>query len=130
MTKEDWEYVEEVLKNPFEFVTLQCDEYKLELCLRRISTYKMAIFFYVNGQFKGNWWFNDCEERRRFFKRTERSILTREGKKKFKKMSKKKQAELHDKYFFKGYTPYWTSFRSLKKHLIENNESIELIGLR
>ena len=127
MTKEDWKYVEEVLKNPFEFVTLQCDEYKLELCLRRISTYKMAIFFYVNGYFKGEW-FKDCEERRRFFKRTEHSILTREGKKKFKKMSKKKQAELHDKCFYEGYTPYWTSFRSLKKHLIENNEKIELMS--
>lgn len=129
MTNEDWAYVEESLKIPFKFVTLECDGYKLDLCLQRINTYKMAICFYVNGYLKCEW-FNDCEERRRFFKRAEKSILTPEGKKKFKKMSKKKQAELHDSYFYETYAPYWTSFKSLKKHLIENNESIELIEIR
>ena len=41
--------------------------------------------------------------------------------------TKSRQKELHEKYFYDVYKPYWTSFRRLKKHLMENNESIELI---
>ena len=127
MTKEDWAYVEETLKSPYKIVKLNCDGYILGLQLQRIETYKLAICVYVNDVFKGKWLLNDCEERKRFFRKSHKSILTAKGKAEFKKLSKKKQAEWRERYFYDTYTPYWTSFRSLKKHLIENNKSIELV---
>lgn len=130
MTNEEWKKVEEDLKIPFNRVRLNCDGYKLSLALMRISTYQMGICPYIDGKIKGEWLLNDCEERRRFFNKCERSVLTAKGKKGYAKLPKKRQKELHEKYFYDVYKPFWTSFRKLKKHLIENNESIELIEIR
>lgn len=127
MTNTEWKEVEERLKSPFNVVRLKCDEYELSLVLSRISTYKMAICFYVNGVLKGEWLTHDCEERRRFFDKSQKSILTAKGKAEFKKLSKKDQKELSEKFFYDTYKACWTSFKRLKKHLIENNENIELI---
>ena len=114
MTKEDWAYV-------------NCDGYILSLRLRRVDVYKLAICVRVNGELSVDWIVNDCEERRRFFRKTQGSILSASGMKIFRKLSKKKQEEWRGSYFYDIYLPYWTSFRSLKKHLIENNKSIELV---
>lgn len=127
MTKEEWKQAEEDLKFLFKTVKLNCDGYELALSLQRLDTYRNVIVFYVNGVFNGKWLLEDCEERRRFFRKEKRSLLTAKGKAQFKKLSKKKQAEWSDKFFYDVYTPYWTSFKSLKKHLTQNNESIELI---
>lgn len=127
MTNNEWKQVEDDLKSPYKFVKLLCDGYELTLCLQRISVYKNVIAFYVNGVFKGEWLAKDCEERKRFFRKGHKSILTAKEKAEFKKLSKKKQAEWRERFFYDTYTPYWTSFRSLKKHLIENNKVIELI---
>ena len=127
MTKEDWAYVEETVKRPYKIVKLNCDGYILSLRLRRVDVYKLAICVYVNSKLRGDWILNDCEERRRFFKRTQKSILSASGMKKFRKLSKKEQEEWREKFFYDIYSPCWTSFGSLKKHLEENNESIELV---
>ena len=127
MTKEDWAYVEETLKSPYKIVKLNCDGYILSLRLRRVDVYKLAICVRVNGELSVDWIVNDCEERRRFFRKTQGSILSASGMKIFRKLSKKKQEEWRGSYFYDIYLPYWTSFRSLKKHLIENNKSIELV---
>ena len=127
MTKEDWAYVEETVKRPYKIVKLNCDGYILSLRLRRVDVYKLAICVRVNGELSVDWIVNDCEERRRFFRKTQGSILSASGMKIFRKLSKKKQEEWRGSYFYDIYLPYWTSFRSLKKHLIENNKSIELV---
>ena len=127
MTKEDWVYVEETLKSPYKIVKLNCDGYILSLRLRRVDVYKLAICVRVNGELSVDWIVNDCEERRRFFRKTQGSILSASGMKIFRKLSKKKQEEWRGSYIYDIYLPYWTSFRSLKKHLIENNKSIELV---
>ena len=127
MTKEDWVYVEETLKSPYKIVKLNCDGYILSLRLRRVDVYKLAICVRVNGELSVDWIVHDCEERRRCFRKTQGSILSASGMKIFRKLSKKKQEEWRGSYFYDIYLPYWTSFRSLKKHLIENNKSIELV---
>lgn len=127
MTKEDWAYVEETVKRLYKIVKLNCDGYILSLRLRRVDVYKLAICVRVNGELSVDWIVNDCEERRRFFRKTQGSILSASGMKIFRKLSKKKQEEWRGSYFYDIYLPYWTSFRSLKKHLIENNKSIELV---
>ena len=69
MTKEQWAKVDEALKSQFNTIKLKCDDYEVHLILKQISQFKLAIFVYVNGWFKGEWFNaqNHSEEARRFF---------------------------------------------------------------
>lgn len=131
MTKEEWSQVEAALKDFFSLVKLKIDEYEVSLRLERIDTYSNRIGVYVNGEFKGKWLMEDCEERRRFLRKREKSVMTVKQRKDLEKLPKKFRKEyeemLNRSYVY--YEPWWTSFNSLKKHLIKENESIELIKI-
>lgn len=132
MTKEEWEQVRKALDNFYSIVYLKADGYEVALTLKRVSTYKNAIMIYVGGVFKGEWLTKDCEERRRFCWRRERSLLDRKQQANFKKLSKKDQKELLARYHklsYEWYEPCWASFGALKKHLIAHNENIELVKI-
>lgn len=124
MTPEDWKYVEERLKGLFSPVVLDCDGYRLHLELKRISQFKNAICFYVDGFFKVKWVLDDCEERRRFFRPITKRMLP---KKASKGISKKMVKQFGLDKTYTNYRGDWTSFRSLKSHLIKNNKEITLI---
>ena len=132
ITPQDWESIKGKLSRLLEPVELQCDEYKVTLVLSPISTYRNAILPYVNGTIRGEWVFNDCEERRRFFHASTRSLLTPKERSARNKMSKKHLKELQSQGFdidpkFTLYEPYWTSFEALRRHLIRNNRTIGII---
>lgn len=132
MTKDDWEQVKTALTNLYSIVYLKADGYEVALTLKRVSTYKNAIMIYVGGVFRGEWLAKDCEERRRFCQRSVRSLLSTKEKADFKKISTKQQKELMKRYHNFTYDVYysgWTSFVPLKKHLIANNQSIELVKI-
>lgn len=127
VNSEDWKDIEEKLKGIYCPVKLICDGYELTLVLERYNQYRNVISIYVNGVRKGEWHFNDCEERRRFFCPRTKSIYSPKQMAQFKKISKKiwKEMEAKNKYIY--YQAYWTSFRALKTHLIKNNQVIELV---
>ena len=132
MTKEEWEQAGKTLADFYSIVYLKADGYEVALTLKRVSTYKNAIMIYVGGVFKGKWLTEDCEERRRFCRRSERSLLSAKEKANFKKLSKKMQKEQMERYHNFTYNVYssgWTSFGALKRHLIANNESIDLVKI-
>lgn len=132
MSKEEWKRAEDALKGLLSVVRLKVDDYNIALILERVSTYKNAIMIYVNDSFQFQWMSEDCEERRRFLQRKERSLLNAKQKAAYNKLSKKRQKELdecHGGYTYASYSPLWTSFGSLKKHLITNNQQIELISI-
>jgi hypothetical protein len=131
LTKEEWIKVQERLSSLFCVVNLKIDGYNVALSLTRISTYKNAIAVYVDGGFRGKWLIEDCEERRRFLQKRERSLLSDKQMASIKKLSKKRQKEFMEKYNTKydTYSSHWTSFGALKKHLIANNENIELVSI-
>ncbi|HBB28158.1 MAG TPA: hypothetical protein DC000_02725 [Clostridiales bacterium] len=131
MIKEEWDKVEKAVEGMFSIVKLKIDEYEVAIGLRRCGTYKNVIAIYVNGVFEGKWLFEDCEERRRFCRKREKSILSAKQKKYLSKLPKKRQKELlqDNKTTYTYYEPYWVSFNSLKKHLIKNNNSIELLEI-
>lgn len=132
MTKEEWKRAEDALKSVLSPVYLKVDEYDVALVLERVSVYKNMIMVYIGGQFQGKWLTEDCEERRRFFQKKVHSLLNAKQKAAFKKMSKKSQKEFAGKYHnfeYESYSPQWTSFGALKKHLIANNGNIELIKI-
>ncbi|WP_041720240.1 hypothetical protein [Alkaliphilus metalliredigens] len=129
MKSEEWKKVEVKLESFYTSVKLDCDGYEVTLKLERMGQFKNVIAVYVNGSIKGKWYLEDCEERRRFFKPTTRSMFSQKDKKEaYKKLSKKLLKEMEERFKYTTYQPYWTSFKSLKSHLIKNNNVIELIA--
>ncbi|MEW5804078.1 MAG: hypothetical protein AB1847_18440 [bacterium] len=133
MTKQDWEYVEKRLKRINRQVDLLCDGYELTLVLVQVNESCNEITFAVGGWFNGSWILNDCEERRRFCRKCVEFVYSPKIRSALRTAAKKygkKWAEEHlpdpDKKFI-GYSSFWTSFKELKKHLIENNQDIRLI---
>ncbi|SFH21635.1 hypothetical protein SAMN05660649_04286 [Desulfotomaculum arcticum] len=127
MTNEDWKEVEQQLQSIFSHVELKCDGYKVALVLKRLSQMKNGIIVYVNGIFEYKWLLDDCEERRRFCCPVKKSVYNQKHKAAMKKISKRLRGLQDPEAKYTYYLPYWSSFRSLKSHLIKNNSSIELI---
>lgn len=124
MTAEDWKQIEKRLSYGYGNVKLKIDGYDITL-LSTIEKMKVYIAIYVNGEINGKWVAEDCEIRRKFyFKR--KCCVVKNAEMKKRKISKKQMAELIEKYTYYTYTPFYTSFRSLKSQLINNNDNIEL----
>jgi len=129
MSTQEWKQIEECLKSFYSPVKIKCDGYYVTLCLRRLDQFKNGILIYVNGEIKGKWLLEDCEERRRFFRPVKKSLYSRKQKASLKKISKRlrQKAGLSDPEInYTCYYPYWKSFRALKTHIIKNNSDIEL----
>lgn len=76
MTNDEWKQVEKTLSSLFDHVILNVDGYEITLALRRVTPYKAEIAIYINGIFKGEWLSQDCEERRRFLRKSERRLFS------------------------------------------------------
>ena len=128
MTAEDWKRAEQAL-NLFHPIQLKADGYDITLVLEPVSIYQNRIMVYIGREFRSKWMAEDCEERRRFLQEHRHSLLNHKEKAKFKKLPKRMQKELQEKYpmQYSSFTPQWSSFRALKKHLCANNQSIELL---
>ncbi len=125
MTKEQWETAEQNLQSSYRIVKLQADGYTLSLQTQR---YKMQLYIvvYVDGEIRGKWITEDCEIRRKFFQKHRRSLLTRKEQEKLKRERKAiREAVLANSIYY-TYSPYWSSFRSLKRHLCQNCTDITL----
>ncbi|EJL38961.1 hypothetical protein PMI08_05245 [Brevibacillus sp. CF112] len=127
VSAQDWKDIEQSLKELYRSVKLICDGYELTLVLQRIGQFRNAIAVYIDGKINGKWMIEDCEQRRRFYCPKSKSFYSKKDMADFKKISKRifKEVQAKNKYVY--YEPYWTSFRSLKNHLIKNNKSIELV---
>ena len=128
MIAEEWKMVEEKMDSVFANVKLKIDGYEVTLCVARSKGLKLDIAVYVNGYIKTADVINDTEIRRKFYNRHVKSLLTAKDKKMLKGISKARRKEIEDDASYDWYEPYWQSFRSLKRHLIKNNSSIELAG--
>ena len=132
MTKDEWRKAEEALQQFFTTVKINADGYELILRLERIGTYKNAVMVYINGEFRGEWLARDCEERKRFMHKKTRSLLSTKEMANYKKLTKRQQKELAERYNdlkYDSYSPQWPSFGSLKRHLIANKKDIQLIQI-
>lgn len=124
MTKEQWDKVDRSMQSPYGRVSLLCDGFKITV-ETGLYKRKLSSIIYVNGLFKGAWMLEDCEERRRFF----RPIKTLVWRRKLTKgISKRmlKSLNIDPTETRIAFSAEWSSFRSLKAHLLKNNTSIEL----
>ncbi len=125
-TAEEWKEIEDRLSGFYGTVVLRVDGYKITLQVQRIKVRQYAIMLYVEGVFKGKWLGEDCEERRRFCCPRTKFLWSRENRrlgKKAKQRLKSINIDMDKKYIW--HTPYWTSFKALKAHLLKNNVNIE-----
>lgn len=117
------------LQSLYNIAKLNCDGYIIDILLARVGQFKNEIRIYINGVMKGEWCTKECEESRRFLRKISRSVYSQKQKQRYKKMPKKMQKQIGvdiDKKV-SCYVPTWTSFTSLKKQLIKENKSIELV---
>lgn len=127
MTAEEWKNCEKRLSGYSGTVYLKADEYNLTLAVVPIKKLKQAIMIYIDEKFKMEWLIADCEIRRRFCNEHKKCFYSQAEMKKIKRMGKETCEKLLEKAYYYWYEPYWHSFRSLKSHLIKNNNSIELV---
>ena len=126
ITPQDWKEIEEKLRSLFNQVKLMCDGYEITLRLERVSQFENRIRVYVNGFIKGEWFTNDCPERRFLCPRT-KQFHSKKELAKWKRIDKDMYKKFAAKNTYTYYQDGWTSFRALKSHLIKNNKVIELV---
>lgn len=133
MTPEEWKKVEDHLRGAYGRVKLAIDDYDISL-VREVSKNKISTMVYVNGSVKGiDIGVEETEINRRFYRPNTRYAHTmRRGFNREKEIRKLKRLGLKDivEMYQKRVTihwPWWNNFNSMKKHLIKNNESIELV---
>lgn len=130
MTEDQWKVVANRLASPFIPVKLMVDGYKITLEVKQEKPLKFVIVPFVNGWFKGEWLLNKTEEAKRFYRLVKRPAYSPSEKKRltrgFTKASVKKYFPDLDRTV-EYYSGAWPSFAPLKRHLIANNKSIELL---
>lgn len=133
MQQEDWEALQAQMSSPYGCMELQCDQYRLALQQAVSSKSKSwSTAVYVNGEFKGLWMSMENgepkhDEGRRFMRKVTRSMHSRKTIEEVRKALGKREAAKWEAEKYVHLNPCWTSFNSLKKHLLANNTSIERI---
>lgn len=112
---------------------LKIDGYHITMRLSRVKkSLTFQIFLIIDGEFNADWYSptktQHAEIQRRFLKKvlSHFSVIPMSLKnvKKYGKRFIKEFNTEHKSYY---YEPFWPNFHSLKKHLFENNTSIELV---
>jgi len=128
MTKEDWQYVERELADPYGYIKLKIDGYEVTVNVEPEKNLKYILAIYIDGKIKMDWLTEDCEIRRKFYQKHTKSMLTVQEKKKLSRERKAVREAIQKQMQYDYYLPYWTSFRSMKSHFIKNNTVIELLA--
>lgn len=105
------------------------DIYLIPLVNECISMFRNGIAVYVNGEIRGSWFVQDCEERRRFIPQKETSLMSRKQIAAYNKMPKKDRGLLKKfrEKTFTAYQTHWTNWQALVKHFEANNADIRLV---
>jgi len=136
LTDDQWQRIDAALKHFMQSVELQIDGYQVVLCLERVSQFHNGITVHINGSFKGQWGVDfmnghgeGFEIIRRFYPTRKRSVWTSEQKKQLVRIYGKRCAQKEHGLDKTVEIPgaYWSNFNSLKRQLIKENHSIQLI---
>lgn len=133
-TAAQWAQIGQKLRAQYNPVWLDCDGYIVRLVLDRVGNMKLGIAVHVDGWFRGEWLIpeNETEEGRRFFQ-TRRRYLWNAGQ---RARIRKANRRLRRLGMAPGFDPdssvewrlpHWSSFNSLRRHLVAHNEVIRLL---
>lgn len=125
LSKPEWAWIEERLASPYGRALLKVDGFDVSLYVEPYKKLRYTIVVYVNGSWSGKQLREDCEERRRFWRRTRRCAMTRKHLAEWCRLFGKRAAEKEKKKStIDIWYPDWPSFGALRRHLIANNKAI------
>lgn len=132
MTKDEWLQVQDKLSHPWGSVKLMVDGYALTLQVQQIKPLKYVVTVFVNGVYKGEWMNGEADEAKRFCRPVKKSVWSPAKKKAVLKGLSKAEAKRAVEYLdlnktWTHWDVWWPSFGPLKRHLILNNKSIEIV---
>lgn len=125
ITDEQWAEIERRVVSLGQTVELAIDGFKVGLTVTPVDKLRMGIVVWVKGTLNGPKTLTGTEKQRRFWQPHKTSVLPTKPMPGYKKAAWKK---LRDEHSYIVYYPYWTSFRSMRRHLVTNNDSISLIS--
>lgn len=124
MTKEQWQAVEQrIMGYPYMTTKIRADGHVLSLSMER-DKMRLVVAVYVDGKIDLKWIMEDCEIRQKFFQQRKRSLLTQKDRARLKREKKSIWEEIAAQATYYSYSPYWTSFTALRRHLEQNCETI------
>lgn len=132
-TPAQWVEIEKALQMPGGHVKLRVDGYALTLAVHHVKPLRYGIGVYIDGRFLWAWILKQegewCEEARRFLPLHRKHLYSAAVRQRFEKAFGKRRAAKDSimTAMYEWRSMYWTSFRPLKRHLLANNHSIELI---
>jgi hypothetical protein len=127
-TKAQWKAVANALSYAYGRAMLKVDGYTVSVQVEKSRGLRYKLAIYIDGWFKYEWVAKDCEERRRFYRAREVSLFSaKELAAHQKAVGKRKTEAFRRKHLYTRYEAFWPSFAPLKRHLLENNHSIEVL---
>lgn len=134
-TAEQWKQFEQRLGALYNPAYANCDGYLVLCTLERVERTQLGITVYVDGWLRGKWLLSNedgeyPEQGRRFYQERSKSVHPEKQRRKLEKIFGKREAKrrfsLDKKITWR--VPYWRSARSLRTHLIKQNQSIQLLS--
>jgi len=132
MTPAQWKELQGNLNHPYGYAQLMVDGYLITLQVERKSakSMKYEIALYINGKIDFQQGRDDCEERRRFWRKTVRRVYSPAKKSSMLKGFSKRDAARLAKSMnldrtFDFYLPWFPTFASLKSQLTKNCQDIQ-----
>ena len=131
VTPSDWASMERDLSGTFGTVKLRCDGYLIDIERTLVDRNRLGLIVYVNGHLRGEWLLKDCEERRRFLRKTLRRVFRAADVERIcKGLGKRDRAACVERLGLErkseAYALHWGSFDALRRHLIAHNRVIQV----
>lgn len=127
MTNEQWKITEKLVSVPYGKASLKIDEYNIDIICLPAKPLKYILMVYVNGKINPEWFIDKHEMAERFYCKHKKNLLSQTDKAKLKNKKKDIRERVLKAGTYEYYTPYFTSFRTLKSHFIKNNTFIESV---
>lgn len=130
LTKEDIEKITAELALPWGYARLRCDGFDVTVAVVRTGTLKYGLTVFIDGFQKGKHMLEDCEERRRFLRPATRYLYSPKQRQKIVKDCGKRMAkQIGVDKSFTIHSHSWLSARTMLRHFVANNTTVELVGL-
>ena len=123
--------MERDLSGTFGAVRLRCDGYLIDIERTLVDRNRLGLIVYVNGHIRAEWLIKDCEERRRFLRKTLRKVFRAADVERIcKGLSKRDRAAFITRFDLdrkrESYSLNWGSVDALRRHLIAHNRVIQV----
>lgn len=101
VNKEDWEKVKNLL--PYSRINIKIDNYNVNICCEPYKPLHFHYMIYIDEHWKMAWLTEDCEIRKRFCQKHQKSMLSASDRKKIKREKKAVREAVEEKMMYYYY---------------------------